>query len=960
MRRRRALRRVAAPDRPDVSESRDSRRLECVRKAALLVRVSSEDQAKNSKGSIEFQRSQQNQVHRFGGNPQAVPVYDALGQSTRQGVSRPDIEHLREAIRRGDVRCLILGWTSRLGRTLQGPVEDLLKDLKGARGAIISQGRYFDLTDYEDAHRVRYQILDAQLQNEQRAFECSVSRYTQAAKLELALPLPTGLVWASPTDQRFERAMDRAGLADQLTSTALQEHRTRVQSLDGARYVFPDPRDDCWKAVQFIGHALIRGGSVASALEAVRDASGTDYPRPGYLPSVRSSLYGRGSVRWTPVRGRPDGRDEQAVVRVRNHFSSPALYGVYSFMAPSLDGKGELLSVQGDVWEEAAFPGLFDRADEEIIRRAIADPARRFRRKAPRSGPRTHIVRRLTCAHPLPNGSICGLSLSPFIGTDHSSHHYVSTACQQRGHAGCFPAGIDSAIRAALQEHFTAEVVERNLRVELSEKGRLATEATDLGRAMQALQAQVDYAKISAANAHAAGDVVEEEDWLRHNRRLLGELRAAAQRHEQVKFQMERNETLSASERRRIIDLANDFPRLLGAALSCDNLAQQLTAPLVETVRVRRLAMGVYWLEVVFPGGATARRLHYGVLPATTEAVRALAFARLEPFLSVEARALPEGDRAAMDQARRVASEWNALAVRRIGGRPMRAWDPERVLAAAYAFNEGRDLAPGGGESVTLDEVAARHGFDSAAVLAEALRGHLGSPAGIENGNVQWVLRGRLAMGPSHPTRSQRTPSTPPPRDATLVHLGAACAERGLDPRLVLTRARELKSTVTGRYPHEQVERAALEGVEATGHGSWLTFAEAAEQLMGVARATLEYRAYSGRLGRHRVFWVDEALMLALRSPTVEEVLAEQGRSHIRGQCHRLGDVVSRLGGPGMGPISEPMVVSWVKRGVLDGFSAAEAGPFAPVRRWVIVPPEVWDARDPAVVRAWLPKRRRG
>lgn len=929
---------------------------------SALIRVSGHwrDDGDRSRGSVAFQRAQLKHVRRWGIDPESVRIFEFLGHSAQRDAHRTHVRELLEHVRSGQTKMLMLGWTSRLARGSDGTLEMLFEALKEARGGIFVQGRFLDLLDYEDAHRLREQILAAERENDERARLAALGRYELAKDQRLLVPLPTGLVWADPDDLSFRMAVESAGLEGKISPEALTRHTAWVER-DGRRfYVFPDPREKCWRAVEYILNAVRSTRSITGALEAVLHASADDYPRPGYLPTVRRAAFKSEGIEWKRIRGRADGRDDAPFARIRDMVHSPALYGVYSYVPRKLLPIAHILpeGVQ-EVWIPGAFPGLVPVEAYESTIRAVRDPERRNIRRNPNVGARRNLVARVHCSFPLPSGKPCGLAHVATNPSPSGGHTYVCSACSKRGHAGIFPGSIDDAIQQIVLHSFNEDQAEREFQITL-EKG------SELDAELQKAQAELadafdlkEYAKNQAHGASGRSDTKSELDWLATHRKALESISGHERRVSDLKHRKEQVEQMGERERGAILALANDFPSLLQAARLHDGLGRMLLDPLIEQVRVRRLGTGIQWVEATFPGGSTSGRIHLSsnCVPATPF-MRAVAHTVLKPFLSPESRATPDGEKAALGEANALASKWNSL----LGARPGGArWDAEDVLSVAYQFDRTVDIITGD-SARSLRECAKAWGRSPREVEVAALRGRLGPPAVIGPGDLRISPPAGAVEAAFPEVRVIRNQAEITP---CLTRLGDHAVRHDLNPRKLLSACEAAGVVISDERGVKWIPLAVLEELSSSEMGvlegeGWFRVKDLEIRLPGVRRKALERIAISAwpaglgpQLRGDRWFWIDATVEEELRQVTVEEWLELHGLESRTQEVRRRTELRKRLRAQAGFGLTDTMLHHATQKGRIITFSAASE-PYGPRIQWVIVPSTVWKATVPEAVREWL------
>lgn len=315
---------------------------------AGFFRQSSLLQARRNLGSQQVQREQLKFLEPFGVRESDVNVVLAFGESGRPGVVRERFTYLTRLVLAGKVGLVVLARHDRLGRDSDASRE-LFQHMK-ARGVLIMvDGRFYDPADPHDAFVLELHSLMAELENRARARWTALSSFAKARSYSARIPLPTGLVWASPEDPEYREALERAGLLHWIADMSRHQEASIVeQELDGREdpdgisatdifrnaqprarrlYILPYPDAEVEQAVRLSIRWLLETRSLTVLLRRIH-AGHPGWPRRGLMPlRVASSRYGHGAgVRWVPAERQ----------RMYDFLQSPALYGVYRYEARSL------------------------------------------------------------------------------------------------------------------------------------------------------------------------------------------------------------------------------------------------------------------------------------------------------------------------------------------------------------------------------------------------------------------------------------------------------------------------------------------------------------------------------------------------------------------------------------------------------------------------------------------------
>lgn len=585
--------------------------------------------------------------------------------------------------------------------------------------------------------------------------------------------------------------------------------------------------------------------------------------------------------------------------RLLSWFRSPALYGIYHFRSEVLQEETSEIAREmgGDVWREEAFPAYASSEALSRINTYLRAPEL-YPHRGAYKGPDLHRLAEVRCAHPLPDGSVCGWRARPWPRPD-GTFYYSNTHCSSRGHTTHFAADLESAALSIIAEGYGKVVLESCLAGIRRAKGTEAARLQDLERAVQKLTAAVDSAAARVDKYDAEGAAKDSAFWEQRRKERSRELETAVSDHARARRAMDDASGLAEAEFRSILALAADIPELIRRAGSSPDRMRRLTRALAECVRVRSLGTGVYHVEVEFPSGQRVGRVHFVKKPAAAQAVRLLARSRLRAWLD-PSRRTHAGDAAATQAADVLAGEINA-------GLPATprsvAWTGARLLAAALLPEDDTAETPRRGKHETIDQLAARLGLEPPSVLWAAASGDLGparltgSELGLRPTTAELhrafpdLARREVAVQRSWPLDDvilleefKAETGLPWMRIQLLASRGAGIANDAHRRRY--TRRSLLPQAVT--QSADEILRAALpSGADPSG-GEWITIAEASSRMPGIDRGRLTRVAATacpgqGPNGERTVFvWIDDSTRARLRSPTLEEAIAALGRDDLR------------------------------------------------------------------------------
>lgn len=719
------------------------------RGVALIIRQSSARQKTGNVGSGYFQWDQIRHLEACGIEEDDVDVIDLRGETGRADADRPGFEKFLEKVRAGLYGVVIVTFADRASRN-QRDTDRLVEALREVSGMLVVNGRIYDPTD--PGHRLILGILAqiAQHDNEMRVLRSLTSKAALAHRLALRIPLPTGLVWASPEDPSYMDALRREGMEDAVDEEALAEHQA-VATVEGRRhYILPFPDQEVQQALRLVPRWLLETRNLGEVLRRIEAGEG-GWPMAGRFPRYESRRYDpvylercrADGTLWQRIVGREDGKDDQARGKLREFLTSPALYGIYAYRCDGLTSISRTAAeISEPVLVEDAFPGLYDSDLRDEVQ-AVLSEAVDFRQMGNYDGPRHHALPVVRCGSFLPDGSRCGLKKSAVYRIrNRGRFRYRRPGCRERGHRSDCADLLDDVVLDAVSEAYSEAALEESLRRVRQSGSRTDLERGRLRRKLAEAEGRIESAAAKAETARSEGDrtlekvydrrVKQHHETLRSTKRKLRELAAA-----------EGDEDVSGAEKNRLLALAQDVPRLLKMVRTLEatepvrheGAVRRLLAVLVNQVHVRRLGAFCHDVAVEFPSGAKRRRVLFSRRLNVPQASLVFAYSRMGDTARAEYRDSLDRERKVGEQAEQVATRMNEAA----GPRNLRTeWTAERVLAAALAFAEtGEPLEPDAkGNTHAVDDVSAEVELPRKRVLGAVLRGELGR-ARIVGGEVR-------------------------------------------------------------------------------------------------------------------------------------------------------------------------------------------------------------------------------
>lgn len=692
---------------------------------ALLIRVSTPAQLKNL-GSIEWQREQVEFLHAHELVIDDLKVYEGSESASGQKF-RPQFERLLRDIRAGTVGLVVVADVDRNARN-ESDSEELYSALADVGGIVVERGQFYDPRDA--SHRVMLRIRSAisQYDNDNRVFRFMTAKALLAKSLSLAIPLPTGLIWADPNSTEYTNALKAAKLQDEVNERVMEGNRTAVERGEITLRIMPYPDADVYKACSLALAWIIETRDLTEVL--TRIASHPSWPRPGEFPVVREStvrLSGEHPelppVTWERVVARTDGREELGRARIANWMKRPALFGIYAHHIKSV---ADLLPKEDSarVWEPQAFVGFRDSSEYDVVR-TIGKTKRRFDRRGKKSGPRSHAIPLLRCSHPISGTERCNRTLTvihPSTGTGYDvyGHFYKTGVCQLRGHGFKVPMAADKVLIDTVTSLLSEKEIAHQLRQIDSGNGSAARAVARAAQKVAGLQDKLDFAEEQAFQAGQSKRTDRKAHWLARHEKILEDRQRAERELTRLKATSIESDRLSKEEHEAVLALAHDLPELIERAQAHDDLLAQLMGSIVACVYARRIGWATYQLEIELYSG---ERFHHVFWTRRTLASQPLVVwtrAQLGQWADPAQRTLVTAEEAAIEVAAKAAAELNNI----LGEKARPRWTADRVFSAVLS-NSSEPTQLHGPQS--LSSFCHDHAITKEAALKELLAGSLGN-----------------------------------------------------------------------------------------------------------------------------------------------------------------------------------------------------------------------------------------
>lgn len=597
-----------------------TRIVECLRAGVVkYVRMSTPRQFVESIGSKHYQRAIGEGLRVWGIDPSKIPEVGGA-ESALGGNDRPAFRELIARIRSGEFKLVVTAFADRLSRNDADWLE-LRSAVTETRGMFFIEGRFYDPLDEGERLLLDLQSSIARHDNQQRRIRLTTARCFKAKHLQYRIPLQTGLVWASPRDARYVRALEDAGLAHHLADLE-SRHQTRATLGNEPCYILPFPDREVWDACMLRRQVLLEHRDLRAVLDLVV-RSGTDWPRRGHVPLIRRTqrYYPEDGVRWVPVREfRTDDMRSDWRTQIANWFRSPTVYGIYAHRE-----EGEHLSdavralLGAEVWVPNAFPAFFTSDEHSIVKELLGSRLRTAHFPG-MSTPDTATSRpipyhRLMGAEPLTteifcgarlrSGATCGNRMTFTMNRQTKWRHVIHNVRCYSTHPlrAALSVEAEEVILQRILSHFSPEAVEQAI-------GQWTLDDTGLRLRLRSLRkAEAEHIETIA---YVTREMIEAER--RDNQSLVQTLRAQLERlaldlqrcqrdAKMIEVQLPSRRLGPESDWTAIRSLAGDLPALFAQGQKIPGVRQQLMRLLTRRIWVRRVAAGTDFIEIEYPTG---------------------------------------------------------------------------------------------------------------------------------------------------------------------------------------------------------------------------------------------------------------------------------------------------------------------------------------------------------------------
>ena len=695
----------------------------------LVIRVSSLRQAEESEGGIKHQRQQVFHLYQHQIPPERIEVLDLLGESGRVDAHRPRFRALVKRAESGSVGVVIFAYGDRISRN-DYDAQQLFDALAAYGGLVVLNGMPFDPADPHQRAMLSMTTVLAEVDNEGRRARLCDARLAKAQGGTMYRALVSGMVWGSPEDPRFVKAMRRAGLREWLQSDRLERYSVGYRKDGRMYYPFPFPDSEVYESVGLRLAWLEETRSVQSVVERME----TDalWPRPGYYPVVPHGVFNpEQGVVWEPIR-RHLRSTQVCRAALYRFYRKPELFGIYEITVTRKPARPPYAeAVKESIQVEGAFPSFRPPADRPLFD-AIIEGAPYGQLKY--TGARNHFLERVKCAILLPGGTPCGYRLTPFYQRRIDGFRsYGNTWCCARHRWGAqIPRDVlEDTVLQVVRSVFSRQVLEALAGTVRREQHGRSEERRRLERRAAELGTKIDRARRFQLEADDEDDV----RYWRGESQSLREQRTALEKRLDI---LEREEadvqSMHDEELEGILRIGFDLDQVLESATQVVGKVRQVLAELVECVYVRTVAEHVYLVEVEFPSG---ERIVSEVMACgihSTQPIRLLAHERLASLLEdwIE-RPSQEVERSVLELAGDLVPDFNRATSHL---REFAPWTPDRVLAAAFEHrHRTKRQAQRRGVHETVSALAHRVGELESVVLERVLRGELG-PAKMIDGQL--------------------------------------------------------------------------------------------------------------------------------------------------------------------------------------------------------------------------------
>ncbi len=569
-----------------------ARLIEAGFRVILWVRQSTGDQLKYHKGGMLEQLAMADRLVKYdllAGDPRLLTLggqetahrpelRDEDSEETRQ-----HFENLLEVLATGRYRILAVFAIDRIARNYPD-AHRFLACVKKHRVLLMVGDRVLDPSDRHDARVIWRELGDAIAASEDSQERLQKARWAVASDGWLRVGLPTGLVYAHPTDQAYVQRMRQAGLGHHVTAEAISQHQfsTKIDDLDGYR-ILPFPDRDVDQACRRLPELVRECGSLSKAIRRIRVGdAGWPSAQAGRFPVLTRSVWQHHrQVEWKKL----------TPTSARSWLSSAAVYGIFAFVADGLRAFDDgLASDATTIRRIGAFPGFATAEDMLAINELLGAPRSRaggrkdgrFDRSLP--VPASSSLPSVHCDGDDAGG--CGAAVGT-MEREHGEWCFVSRQCpDERHHPNAYGRVIETVARRLILEAFDADAIERCLaHVQVVQDSSTST-ASALRAERASLESMKDVARDEAALfRHGGGPTQQVKDLVRAKEMDLAYHRHRA-RIDQIDVELGALD-MDGTERQRLVAedlaairrLAADIPALL---VACDEADRRVAASMRE------------------------------------------------------------------------------------------------------------------------------------------------------------------------------------------------------------------------------------------------------------------------------------------------------------------------------------------------------------------------------------------
>jgi hypothetical protein len=652
---------------------------------------------------------------KLGWDPSSIEVINALGESASEDRARPKFEYMLRQITSGEVGLVVVGSLDRISRN-EVDTARFNQACRHNGTLLLAGGALHNLTSETDKFSLALLMEISVYDNRARTRLMMTSRLAKARRGELRVPLPTGLVWASPDEKTYTERLEKAGLTNWLKR--LDEHKVKSTHEGRTYYVLPYPDERVFQAAQLRLQWLLETQSMSEVVRRI--GSDRRWPVPGKIPVLKGALYNSTLE--------PEWKNLHVTTtspRLHKWYQAPAIFGTYEASAPALCRRERSLPESHKLTGEEmaayhvrvpnAFPSFLDPEQERQIADVLELPVRPSKRGA-YTGPRHAALRRLRCGEPVGNG-MCNLAMTSVYRVD-GAHRYASVGCGRYGHpVATVPGSVDDVVIKALLAKFDTEAIRASIANFRLSVQNATNRRKRLSSELAASEKRVQAATEMVLNAKMNGEIQDVLHWEQERKASTRALHLIHNELQAVTEEENRVRSLSQDDFGRILELGGEIEELIHRArISAPEVVADILRELYSNAYFRRLSPWAYEVEIEFPTGE--REIHVGITRGFQANQAALTY--------VQGR-LADGVAPAT-----VAEELSSI--QRARGRVM--WDYDGVITAPYIPTEVQ-ADPRRTKYEPITRLVETNGVSQDALFRYAMAGRFG-PAEYRDGEL-WL-----------------------------------------------------------------------------------------------------------------------------------------------------------------------------------------------------------------------------